>query len=151
MNSLAILTVDDEKMILEAIRNQLERNFGNTYLLEFAESAAEAMELTEQILQNGIRILLVISDYQMEGMKGDQFAIWLKEKHPEIKFKYEILERKNIEYNGDQLFLFPFLMHHEDNLGNYQNLFCVVLLFLFILPHLFSFILPKSLIFQLFL
>ena len=25
-----------------------------------------------------------------------------KGKHPEIKFKYETLERKNIKYNGDQ-------------------------------------------------
>ena len=33
-------------------------------------------------------------------------SIITKEKHPEIKFKYEILERKNIEYNGDQLFFF---------------------------------------------
>jgi hypothetical protein len=43
-------------------------------------------------------------------------SIFTKEKHPEIKFKYEILERKNIEYNGDQLFLFPFKNKGNDTL-----------------------------------
>lgn len=43
-------------------------------------------------------------------------SIITKEKHPEIKFKYEILERKNIEYNGDQLFLFPFKNKGNDTL-----------------------------------
>ena len=39
-----------------------------------------------------------------------------KEKHPEIKFKYETLERKNIKYNGDLLFLFPFKNKGNDTL-----------------------------------
>ena len=39
-----------------------------------------------------------------------------KGKHPEIKFKYETLERKNIKYNGDQLFLFPFKNKGNDTL-----------------------------------
>ena len=39
-----------------------------------------------------------------------------KEKYPEIKFKYETLERKNIKYNGDQLFLFPFKNKGNDTL-----------------------------------
>ena len=43
-------------------------------------------------------------------------SIITKEKHPEIKFKYEILERKNIEYNGDQLFLFQFKNKGNDTL-----------------------------------
>lgn len=43
-------------------------------------------------------------------------SIIAKEKHAEIKFKYEILERKNIEYNGDQLFLFPFKNLGDDTL-----------------------------------
>jgi hypothetical protein len=43
-------------------------------------------------------------------------SIITKEKHPEIKFKYEILERKNIEYNGDKLFLFPFKNKGNDTL-----------------------------------
>jgi CheY-like chemotaxis protein len=82
---LAILTVDDEKIILDSVRSQLERNFQNKYLLEFAESAEEAIEVTSSLISDGITMLLVISDYQMEGMKGDEFASWIKGKFPNIQ------------------------------------------------------------------
>ena len=82
---LAILTVDDEKIILDSVRAQLERNFQQKYLLEFAQSAEEAMEITDELVTEGITILLIISDYQMDGMKGDAFAGWVREKYPQIK------------------------------------------------------------------
>jgi CheY-like chemotaxis protein len=82
---LAILTVDDEKIILDSVRSQLERNFHQKYLLEFAQSANEAMEVTDALVQEGVTILLIISDYQMEGIKGDEFARWVQEKYPQIK------------------------------------------------------------------
>ena len=81
---LAILTVDDEKIILDSVRSQLERNFQNQYFLEFAESAEEAMEVTGSLITEGISMLLVISDYQLEGMKGDEFAALIKGKFPTI-------------------------------------------------------------------
>jgi len=82
---LAILTVDDEKIILDSVRSQLERNFQNKYLLEFAESAEEAIEVTSSLIAEGITMLLVISDYQMDGMKGDEFAVWIKGMFPNIQ------------------------------------------------------------------
>lgn len=85
MEKLAILTVDDEKIILDSVRAQLERNFDNRFLLEFAQSAEEAMELTIGLVSEGITILLIISDYQMDGMKGDAFAAWIREHYPNIK------------------------------------------------------------------
>jgi len=84
-HKLAILTVDDEKIILDSVRAQLERNFQQKYLLEFAESAEEAMEITNELVTEGITILLIISDYMMEGMKGDAFASWIRETYPQIK------------------------------------------------------------------
>jgi CheY-like chemotaxis protein len=82
---LAILTVDDEKIILDSIRAQLERNFHQKYLLEFAQSAEEAKEITTELVSAEVTILLIISDYQMEGMKGDELAHWIREKYPQIK------------------------------------------------------------------
>ena len=84
MNKIAILTVDDEKIILDSIRNQLEKNFGQKYQLEFAESAIEALEIADFIIQDGVTILLIISDYQLLGMKGDEFARILKNKYQKI-------------------------------------------------------------------
>ena len=84
-HKLAILTVDDEKIILDSVRSQLERNFQQKYILEFAQSAQEAMEVTDSLVTEGVTILLIISDYQMEGIKGDAFARGVKEKYPLIK------------------------------------------------------------------
>lgn len=51
-----------------------------------------------------------------------------KEKSPKIKFKYLIVERKDIEYNKDREFLFPFKNIGKDTLlVNVQsNCGCVV-------------------------
>jgi CheY-like chemotaxis protein len=84
MNNIAILAVDDERIILDSIRIQLEKNFNAKYLLEFAESADEALEIVDSLTNGGVKILLVISDYLMPGMKGDEFANILKNKFPNI-------------------------------------------------------------------
>ena len=84
MKNIAILAVDDERIILDSIRMQLEKNFKTKYILEFAESASEALEVVESLTNTGIEILLVISDYLMPGMKGDEFAMILKQKYPDV-------------------------------------------------------------------
>lgn len=80
MKKIAILCVDDEKIILDSLKIQLENNFKNKYLFEYAENGEEALELVEYFLSEQVDILLVISDYQMPGMKGDEFAKRLKSK-----------------------------------------------------------------------
>ena len=84
MKNIAILAVDDERIILDSIRMQLEKNFNTKYILEFAESADEALEVVESLTESGIDILLVISDYLMAGMKGDEFATILKSTYPTV-------------------------------------------------------------------
>ena len=84
MSKIAILSVDDEKIILDSLRIQFEKNFKNKYLFEYAESAEEALEVIDELMDKDIDILLVISDYQMPGLKGDEFAISLKQKLPNI-------------------------------------------------------------------
>lgn len=84
MKNIAILAVDDERIILDSIRMQLEKNFSAKYLLEFAESADEALEIVDFLTRDGVNILLVISDYLMPGMKGDEFATILKNKFPDV-------------------------------------------------------------------
>ena len=84
MKNIAILAVDDERIILDSIRMQLEKNFKTKYILEFAESASEALEVVESLTNTGVEILLVISDYLMPGMKGDEFATILKKKFPDV-------------------------------------------------------------------
>jgi CheY-like chemotaxis protein len=48
MNELAILVVDDEPMVLEGLAEELQRNFGQDYQIEAAQSGEEALELIDR-------------------------------------------------------------------------------------------------------
>jgi DNA-binding response OmpR family regulator len=67
-----ILCVDDEQTILKALKTELKRTLGNKYQIETANSGEEALELIEELLEEGIEIPLVISDYIMPQMNGDE-------------------------------------------------------------------------------
>ena len=54
MHKLAILSVDDERIILDSIKIQIEKNFNNQYLFEYAESAEEALEVIDDLVAEGI-------------------------------------------------------------------------------------------------
>jgi DNA-binding NtrC family response regulator len=84
MSNSAILCVDDEVMILESLKEQLQRNFGDRYLYEVAEGVDEAWQVIQELYEEGIRILVIVSDWLMPGVKGDDFLIAVHERHPEI-------------------------------------------------------------------
>ena len=79
-----ILCVDDETIILESLQEQLERHFGNGYLYEIAENAQEGFEIIEDLITEGIKILIIVSDWLMPGIKGDEFLIRVHQKFPSI-------------------------------------------------------------------
>ncbi len=79
-----ILCVDDEKIILDSLKAQLKEKFANEYLYEVAESADDAMEVVDELHEDGYDILIVVSDWLMPGIKGDEFLIALHKKHPKI-------------------------------------------------------------------
>ena len=82
----AILCVDDEKMILDSLKTQLKTNFGTRYLYEVAENAADAMEIIDELSEDGMDaiVIVIVSDWLMPGMKGDEFLIRIHEKYPNI-------------------------------------------------------------------
>ena len=71
-NKAVILCVDDEKMVLVSLRQQLKRKFERKYILETAESGEEALEIVVDLLESNIDIPVVVSDHIMPGMKGDE-------------------------------------------------------------------------------
>lgn len=84
MSSCAILCVDDEIVILETLKEQLKRCFGDRYIYEIAETAEEAWEVITELHDDGIKILAIVSDWLMPGMKGDEFLIQVHEKFPQL-------------------------------------------------------------------
>jgi class 3 adenylate cyclase/FixJ family two-component response regulator len=72
MSNPTILCVDDEKIVLVSLKQQLRRLFGHDYAIETAESGDEALEIAEELFEDGIELPLIISDQIMPGMKGDE-------------------------------------------------------------------------------
>ncbi|NET44992.1 response regulator [Okeania sp. SIO2B3] len=84
MNELTILLVDDEPMVLESLSEELQRNFGQNYDIEAAESGEEALEILEELQAEGIEVAVVISDQLMPGIKGDELLSKIHLQYPDI-------------------------------------------------------------------
>ncbi|MCG8538407.1 MAG: response regulator [Clostridia bacterium] len=80
----AILCVDDEKIILDSLYAQFVRAFGNQFIYEAAESVEEAWEVIDELVESGCKLILIISDWLMPNVKGDQFLKEVHEKWPDI-------------------------------------------------------------------
>ena len=79
-----IVCVDDEKVILDSLKTQLKSAFGDLYSYEMAESAVDALELIEELSDEGYSIVVIVSDWLMPGMKGDELLINIHQKFPEV-------------------------------------------------------------------
>lgn len=84
MSKPIILCVDDEQVILNSLKTQLKKAFDNTYFYEMAESADEALELLDEFDEDGIPVIIIVSDWLMPGIKGDEFLIQVHQKYPKI-------------------------------------------------------------------
>lgn len=72
MNKPIIICVDDEQTVLDSLKIALKKATENEYLIETALGAEEALELLSELLEDEYEVVLVISDYIMPGMKGDE-------------------------------------------------------------------------------
>jgi CheY-like chemotaxis protein len=84
MSSTAILCVDDEAPILKALKEQLKRCFGNQYVYEVAQSAEEAWIIIDELEQEEIQILIIVSDWLMPNVKGDEFLAQVHQRFPDV-------------------------------------------------------------------
>ena len=83
MNKPIILCVDDEPDILNTLKIQLKNEFKNDYFYELAESGDEALDLLKDF-QEEVQVIVVISDWLMPGIKGDELLIKVHQKYPKI-------------------------------------------------------------------
>lgn len=84
MSKAVILCVDDERMVLDSLRTQLSSSFGNNYIYEAAEDAEEALDLIQELSKEDVSIVVIISDWLMPGMKGDELLIRIHEQFPKV-------------------------------------------------------------------
>ena len=58
--------------------------FQGDFLVETADSASEAMEIIEELASGGTSIILIVSDWLMPEMLGDEFLEKVHKKYPGI-------------------------------------------------------------------
>jgi PAS domain S-box-containing protein len=78
MHKPVIICVDDEPLVLESLRIVLKEVLGSHCLIETAASGQEALDLMDELQKTGGEIALVLADYLMPGMRGDEL---LKQVH----------------------------------------------------------------------
>jgi adenylate cyclase len=83
-----IMCIDDERVVLNGLQAQLGRDFGAQYSIELAESGEEALDLINELREEGNDILVVISDQVMPGIKGHEL---LKRVHEVTPATYTVL------------------------------------------------------------
>ncbi|MEG4285322.1 response regulator [Microcoleus sp. A006_D1] len=83
MSKPVILCVDDEPDILNTLKMQLKNEFKDDYFYELAESGDEALDLLEEFPTED-EVIVVVSDWLMPGIKGDELLIKIHQKYPKI-------------------------------------------------------------------
>lgn len=76
--------MDDEVIILLSLVQELKRSFGSRFVYERALNAAKALEVIEILAKEDVKVIFIISDWLMPGMKGDEFLELVHEKYPDI-------------------------------------------------------------------
>ncbi len=77
-----ILCVDDDSTVLNALRSFIASKFGPELQAEFAESGDEALEIEAELREQGRELGLVVSDFMMPGLRGDELLVQLHERSP---------------------------------------------------------------------
>jgi len=72
INKLVVICVDDEPAVLDSLKIELKKVLGNECLIETAEGGADALELFEELQEDSYEVALVLSDYIMPDIKGDE-------------------------------------------------------------------------------
>lgn len=84
MSRPTILCVDDDPLVLTSLGAQLRGAFGATYALETASSAEDALEIVADLTAEGVRLLVIVSDWLMPGVRGDELLVRVHARHPEV-------------------------------------------------------------------
>ena len=81
---ITLLCVDDDATVLSALRTLLKNTLGTQCQIELAESGQEALEICDELQAEGQTVNVVISDFIMPSMRGDELLVRLHEKFPDM-------------------------------------------------------------------
>jgi PAS domain S-box-containing protein len=82
MKKPVIVCIDDEPDVLNSLKIELKNAIGDQCMIETAEGAEDALELLADLQADEYEIALVLSDYVMPGIKGDELLKQIHERSP---------------------------------------------------------------------
>lgn len=80
-----ILAVDDDASVLEAVVQDLRRNYGQNYRILRAASGQAALDTCTQLKERGDVVALIVSDQRMPGMAGVDLLARVQEIYPNAR------------------------------------------------------------------
>ena len=80
-----LLAIDDDTSVLEAVVQDLRRNYGQNYRVIRAASGVAALDICRQLLERKETVALFLSDQRMPGMTGVDFLQQAMVLYPEAK------------------------------------------------------------------
>ncbi|MBN2048952.1 MAG: response regulator [Spirochaetales bacterium] len=80
-----VLCVDDEAVILLALKLKLKKALGNSCLVESAYNGKQALEILRELSDSDSEVKLVITDWLMPGMRGDELLRIIKKDFPSVR------------------------------------------------------------------
>jgi thioredoxin reductase (NADPH) len=80
-----ILAVDDDASVLEAVVQDLRRNYGQNYRILRAASGQAALDTCTQLKERGDVVALIVSDQRMPGMAGVDLLERVQEVFPKAR------------------------------------------------------------------
>ena len=86
MTKPAILTVDDDPMVSQAISRDLRAQYGSDYSILRATSGAEALEILAELVLRDRPVALIASDQRMPEMTGIEMLAQARSQAPDAKF-----------------------------------------------------------------
>ncbi|MFW5659720.1 MAG: response regulator [Bacteroidota bacterium] len=84
MDEKIIMCVDDEKVVLTSLVSQLKNTFGDEFEYETFMSADDGWEFIDEIFAEGGDIELIICDWLMPRVRGDEFLIRVHQRFPDV-------------------------------------------------------------------
>lgn len=85
MKKPVILCVDDDKLVLTSLKEQLRNAFQNQYDIETADKGKIALNVVNELILQNVDIPLVIADQLMPGMHGDELLASIHKISPRTK------------------------------------------------------------------
>ena len=84
-SQIAVLCVDDEKIVIDSLKRELTQVFGDAYVIEVAQSGDDAFEAIRSLRDEGCDIAVALVDYILRNEKGDDLLRRIHDALPQTK------------------------------------------------------------------